>query len=348
MRYSSILVAVICLTISISPIWARKNVKKSATSSIVTVGNGASQLAIDLQGGAIVDFHVTNSTVNPFTWKVTNEQMPANNKSGAIFQGHFLCTGRWGAPTEGEMKAGVPHNGQASRDKWKVLKKTPTSVEMYIKAPLDGIEITRTVKLNKNENALRVTETFYNYTSIGRMFNVVQHATVGAPFLDDSLLVFTNAGKGFMQHLSYPYPNQYSYNWPMAYNSTGADSIDLRLSDTPDSYVSTHIFKDSIGWVVAVSPTYKLSLVYAWKTSEYPWINIWQERVAGKLWAKGLEFGTAGIGRSYQELFMHNTSFGSQNSFVFLDAKKKLIKSYQCWLVNETDKTEIIKNLTIK
>jgi hypothetical protein len=318
-----------------------------AKAKSIILNNGTISLEISVQGGAYIAFQ-NSKGINPFTWKVTTEQMPVNNKSGAVFQGHFLCTGRWGAPTKGEMAAGVPHNGQAARDKWKVLKKSSTAIEMYIRAPLDGVEITRLVELDKNGNGFHVTETFYNYTSIGRMFNVVQHATIGAPFLDDSLQVFTNAKKGFMQHLSYPYPNQYSYNWPMAYNSKGNDSIDLRRSYTPDSYVSTHTFQDSIGWVMAVSPTHKLSLVYVWKTSEYPWINIWQQRVDGKLWAKGLEFGTAGIGRSYQELLMHDTSFGGRNSFVYLDAKQKLTRSYQCWLVTEIDNTILIKNLNLK
>ena len=315
--------------------------------SSVILSNGTISLEISKMGGAFVSLQNVEK-VNPFSWKVTKEQMPVNNRSGAVFQGHFLCTGRWGAPTEGEMAAGVPHNGQAARDKWKILKKTSTTVEMYIKAPLDGIEITRKVELEQNGCGFRVTETFYNYTSIGRLFNVVQHATVGAPFLDDSLKVFSNATKGFMQHLSYPNPYQHSYNWPMAYNSKGVDSIDLRRSDTPDSYVSTHIFSDSVGWVMAVSPTHRLSLVYAWKTTAYPWINIWHQRVEGTLWAKGLEFGTTGIGRSYQDLLAHDTSFEGRNSFVFLDAKQRLTKSYQCWLVKETDKAEIIKNLKIK
>lgn len=317
-------------------------------NELITLKNGVISLKILRSGGSYVSMHLLPENFNPFTWKVTREQMPVNNKSGAVFQGHFLCTGRWGAPTDGEMAAGVPHNGQAARDKWKIVKKSDTSVEMYIKAPLDGIEIRRVITLDKNSNSFRVTETFHNYTTIGRLFNVVQHATVGIPFLDDSLRIYTNATKGFMQHLSYPNPYLHAYNWPYAYNSNGGDSIDLSRSDTPDSYVSTHIFNDSIGWIMAISPTHNLSLVYAWKTSDYPWINIWQQRVDGKLWAKGLEFGTTGIGRSYQDLLSHDTSFVNQNSFVFLDAKQTLTKSYCCWLFNKTNKNEIFKILNLQ
>ena len=94
------------------------------------------------------------------------------------------------------------------------------------------------------------------------------------------------------------------------------------------SYVSTHIFADSIGWVTASSPKNGLLIGYIWKTSDYPWINIWNQVVDGKLWAKGLEFGTTGIGKSYQDLLSVDTRFHGRSSFFFLDATDTVEKSY--------------------
>lgn len=313
------------------------------SASQVVLSDKNIELVIDLQGGAIVDFRRASSTINPFSWKVNATDMPENNRSGAVFQGHFLCTGRWGTPTEGEMKAGVPHNGQASRDVWTVIEKTATSVKMKIKSPLDGIIVERKVSLIEGKNGFQVTESFNNYTSIGRLFNVVQHATIGAPFLNESTSIESNAQKGFMQHLSYPDPNKHAYSWPMAFMAPDADSIDLRRSDSPESYVSTHVFSDSIAWVSATSPAHQLTLVYSWNSADYPWLNVWQQRVDGRLWAKGLEFGTTGIGRSYQDLLRFDTRFNKQNSFVWLDAGEKITKSYSCFLLDTEKRKEMDK-----
>lgn len=326
--------AIFCITISIFPIYASSRLNTTIANSIVILSNDVAQLSIDLKGGAIVDFHLKESKVNPFTWKVSKEQMPANNKSGAVFQGHFLCTGRWGSPTEGEMKAGVPHNGQAARDKWKVLKSSKTSLTMQIKAALDGVVITRVVELLPNSVSFKVTETFHNFTTVGRLFNVVQHATIGAPFLNNDCIVETNAREGFLQTYAYPDPHKYAYSWPMVKSVIGNDSIDLRRTDTPESYVSTHVFADSIGWILINNPVNGLILKYSWKTSDYPWVNIWQQRINGKLWAKGLEFGTTGIGKSYQDLLTNYTSFHGRNSFFFLDAGESVTKNYLCELLS--------------
>jgi len=73
--------------------------------SSVILSNGTISLEISKAGAAIVSLQ-NGGGVNPLSWKLTKEQMPVNNRSGAVFQGHFLCTGRWGAPTDGEIKAG--------------------------------------------------------------------------------------------------------------------------------------------------------------------------------------------------------------------------------------------------
>lgn len=307
-------------------------VKRQSESSTVILSNKFVCLSVLLQGGAFVDFRLIGQSVNPFSWKVTKEQMPVNNRSGAVFQGHFLCTGRWGAPTAGEIKVGVPHNGQSARDKWTIVEKTDSSAIMQIKSPLDGIEITRKIQLITGINGFRVTETFRNYTSIGRLFNIVQHATLGTPFLEESTRVNSNARQGFLQSMCFPDPYRHEFMWPAAYSDSLHTALDLTRSDTKDSYVSTHIFTDSIGWIKASSPSGGLSIAYLWKTREYPWLNLWQQRIDGKLWAKGLEFGTCGIGKPYQELLQTDTRFYGRNSFFFLDAGEKIEKSWCCFL----------------
>ncbi len=329
MKIASRFVVIISLLIGVLPVYANKKKAKVATPTIVTLSNSTSQLSIDLQGGAIVDFHLKASKINPFTWKVTTEQMPANNKPGAVFQGHFLCLGRWGAPTEGEMKAGVPHNGQAGRDTWKLESAQNTGfAKMTANAPNDGITVERTVQMDATNAAYKVTEKVKNVTSVGRLFNIVQHATIGAPFLDSTTLIDSNAKQGFLQTMCYPNPAAYEFVFPNAYADSTKAPLNLRTSNNKDSYVSTHIFTDSIGWIIAATPNKKMLVGYIWKTKDYPWLNLWQQWLDGKLWAKGLEFGTTGVGKSYQELLAVDTRFHGRQSYLFLDATETVAKSY--------------------
>ena len=329
-RISSVLLLVIIFSTNLlAQKKTSKRLSKATSSSVINMKNADSQLSIDLLGGAIVGFQLNTLQINPFTWKVTTAQMPANNKSGAVFQGHFLCLGRWGAPTEGEMKAGVPHNGQAGRDMWQLEPSRKVGfAKMTAKAPIDGIIVERTIQMDAKSAAYKVTEKVKNVTTVGRLFNIVQHATIGPPFLDTTTIISSNAKQGFMQTMCYPNPTAYEFVFPHAYADSTKAPLDLSTSSSRNSYVSTHIFADSIGWIVAATPSKGLLVGYVWKTKDYQWLNLWQQWVDGKLWAKGLEFGTTGVGKSYQELLAVDTRFHGQSSFFFLDAIETVQKSY--------------------
>ncbi|NDW09960.1 hypothetical protein D0T56_09895 [Dysgonomonas sp. 520] len=303
---------------------------------LIELGNTHTEnyLSIDLNGGAMVDFRLTKENPNPFSWNIPIAEMPENNRKGAAFQGHFLCLGRWGSPTMGEMKAGVPHNGQSGNQMWNIVSFEGKSyLHIRSKAPLDGIVVNREIDFDEQNTIFKVTDRIQSTISIGRPFNVVQHATIGPPFLSENTIIDSNAERGFMQHLSYPNPHKFEYVWPHAIIDTLGRTINLTRTDIQESYVSTHLFNDTIGWVTASNADNGLLLGYIWKTKEYPWINIWNEMKDGKPWAKGLEFGTAGIGQSYQDLLAVDTRFHGANSFFYLDALEEVDKSFLCFQV---------------
>ena len=104
----------------------------------------------------------------------------------------------------------------------------------------------------------------------------------------------------------------------------------MRRTDEEENYVTTHLFPDTAtyGWVVALQPEQGLILGYIWRLSEYPWINIWNHYADGQPAAKGLEFGTTGIGAPYEQLIMKDTRFKGQTSFEYIDAGETLEKSF--------------------
>lgn len=296
--------------------------------------NGACQLAIELDGGAITSFRLTGSVCNPFTWQMAREDMPVNNREGAPFHGHFLCLGRWGEPTEGEMKMGMPHNGQIGNSKWRIVSSTSTKAALQATSELDYMVLNRTVELAPSTAVVKITDCVKSTATVGRLCNIVQHATVGPPFLNELTTIESNAADGFMQHLCHQNPERWSYHWPVALADTLGHNIDLTNSSEPTSYVSTHLMADDVAWIAAASPETRLLLGYIWRRADYPWLNLWHQRQEGKLWAKGMEFGTAGVGGSYQQLLATDSRFRGQKSFFYLDAGETVEKTFICFLLN--------------
>lgn len=291
-------------------------------------------LTVDLLGGAFVDFRLSKQTDNPFSWYIPINEMPENNCQGACFQGHFMCLGRWGAPTVGEMRAGVPHNGEAGNKLWKQqILEGDSLLVIRTEAPLDGVSARRKIQFDKINAVFKVTDYINSHLTVGRPFNMVQHATIGPPFLTSSTIINSNATVGFMQHLSYPNPHACEYVWPVAIIDTLGNQIDLTRTDISQSYVSTHLFSEKYGWITATEPQKGLLIGYIWNTEEYAWLNLWHEMKEGKPCAKGLEFGTTGIGVSYQDLLAIDTRFHGVNSFVYLDAWENLEKSFLCFQI---------------
>jgi hypothetical protein len=324
-----------CLLFSAVFVFGQNEPRKDQhKGEVYRLGNSVIELGIDLFGGAYVDLHLVNpKSVNPLTWRLSPSEMPPNNRDGAPFQGHFLCLGRWGSPTEGEIEQGVPHNGQPGNTMWKVKEQSDSlKLIMSNKAPLDGMKVERVVKLEEDKPVFSVVEKVTNITSVGRLNNIVQHVTLGPPFLNENMQVSCNAREGFLQEYCYPDPDQYAFCWPFARIDEKDVNMDLRNTHINKNYVSTHLVGDSVGWVAALQPERNLIIGYTWDTRDYPWINIWNQTDNGQPVAKGLEFGTTGIGKPYPDLLNKNTFFKGVPSYEFLDAGKTVVKSFTGFL----------------
>lgn len=159
--------------------------------------------------------------------------------------------------------------------------------------------------------------------------------TVGPPFLSEETLINSNAAQGFSHAFQYPDPYRNTDHFPQAHlDEAGLEPFDLRLSSEPINYLSRHIFSetDTYGWVTAYDPVSGLVFGYVWETEAYPWINFWQHWQDGRPVAKGLEFGTAGVEKPYQQLLERDTTFHGVRSWEYLDAGEAVEKSYLAFL----------------
>jgi hypothetical protein len=306
----------------------------SNQDTLIVLRNDSVTLSISRFGGAIVDFHFTNQKLNPLDWKVLPKDMPENNREGAPFQGHFLCIGRWGSPTEGEKKAGIPHNGEPANQWWVSRQDTIFGpVTMQTEAPLEQWKLERSIQLSANEACFGVQETLTNQLNTGRFTAIVQHATLGGAFLDENVIVNSNAGAGFNQALISRSLSGFEYRWPQAYSDSLKNTIDLTKTNYSNGYVSTHVIDGETGWATAANPGKELLIGYVWKTYDYPWLHTWHGIKDGKLWAKGLEFGTTGLGDTFSPENRAAITFHGRNNNLFVDAKSSVTKKYVCFLM---------------
>jgi hypothetical protein len=305
----------------------------SQTARVLTLSNDKISVDIQLIGGAITSFKHTAVDVNPLSWKLTEADMPANHKGSPPFAGHFLCVGRWGSPSAAEIEAGILHNGDVNAGEWKLVYKNKAvnqllQTQLYFETDKEQLQMVREFSIHPQSEAILVQETISNTKYTDRLFNWVQHATIGAPFLNSKTIIDCNAGLGFDQRQAPDLLTKSAFRWPNGKLIDGP--VDLRTVNDDRGYVTTHIFDDSIqlGWACAYSPEHKLLIGYVFKTDEYPWLNMWHWKKDGKPHAHGLEFGTTGLGKPYPELLEHCVDFYGHKSYIILPAKGTLKKSY--------------------
>jgi hypothetical protein len=300
-------------------------------SNIVDINNGAATLSVDLLGGAIVDFHLVVNPVNPLSFRFPVENMPDNNKPGAAYQGHFVCVGRWGPPTAGEIKAGLPDHGQAANLLWE--NETPTQkneIKMQVNAPLEGLHVNRTIRLDDSAAIFKVSESVKNVNPLSRLYNVVQHPTLAKPFLTNNTIINCNADRGFNYKFNSK-PLGHAAAWPFG---TMEDLSRINLSKLNKAYSSVFSFTiKKFGWLTAYSPENKLLIGYLWKRSDFAWISFWQDFDGNDIRYRGLEFGTTGMHKPYRDMMEegNHTVFG-ENSYKYIDAGQTQTRSYLAFM----------------
>jgi hypothetical protein len=296
----------------------------------VVVESPAATVLIDLGGGSIVDFHLAGGGLNPLRWLG-----PDDANATLRPMAHFLCLDRWGQPSEAEQRNGMPFHGEASRVPWKELNasegrdaKNLAAMSAYL--PMAGLEIRRSIRLSETAAAFIASETVVNRNRLGRLYNMVQHATIGPPFLDETTVVDSNASRGFMQSSPLPNPEQPEVRWPQAIQK--GNPVDLRrLTNDPEPNVVSFVIDGDTGWVTATNASRELLLGYIFNTADYPWLNFWRHVQDGRPLARGLEFGTTGLHQPFKILVGKPSIFGKP-TFAYLDAGESATRRYMAFL----------------
>ena len=287
------------------------------------VSNAHAEAIFDLGGGSFVSFKLTQNPINPLRWLGPGDESQTNRPMA-----HFLCLDRWGQPSDAELKNGMPFHGEATRVAWKA---TPDHT-MAASLPMAGLDVSRRIQIHPHAALVSVSETVINRNKLGKVYNMVQHPTIGPPFLDEDTIVDSNARRGFAQSSPLPNPEEPSFYWPQALKD--GQPVDMRhLTSDPNPNVVSYVVDDAIGWATASSPKHGLLIGYLWKTSDYPWFNAWRhvDRQGHPL-ARGLEFGTTGLHQPFPVLVRKGRVFG-RPIFTYLDAGEFVTRSYATFLI---------------
>jgi hypothetical protein len=304
--------------------------KETLLNPTIKIENSKAVLEVNLDGGSIPDFHLKELPLNPLNWHSKDTTMPP-------FMGHFVCFDRWGRPSAGEKANGFLHHGEVNTVIWTSLaepKRTDgmLTCSMMCRLPMGGMQLTRKIEMSENEPVFFVTEEITNLNKFGRMFNIVQHITLGPPFLDTSTLFDNNAEKGFEDKedgsLNQEEP---VLRWPEA-NHNG-EKVSLRQFEDPWPRLTSFVYKqnDRYGWVTACNPVKNLLIGYIWEIKDYPWINFWRSMENGVPIAFGMEFGTTGLHEPFPVIAKKGKIF-DRNIYNFIDANEVLTKSYTAFL----------------
>ncbi len=299
----------------------------------------AAMLVVDLGGGSIADFHLKSNPLNPLQWDSwsfgdTPDQAPPIEPRS---MGHFLCLDRWGPATEAEQAHGMGWHGEATRVWWAVDEDVRAEngdlvAQMSAELPLAGLKVSRSIRMAQDQAIFAVAEAVTNTRHLGRVYNIVQHPTIGPPFLDESTRVDANGTRGFMQETPMPTPENPEVHWPSALKKDGTE-VDIRhLTDDASPAVVSYIIEEEYGWTTAINASKGLLIGYIWPEEEYPWFDAWRHVRDGKPFARGLEFGTTGLHQPSPVLLEKGQIFG-RYLFHYIDADETQVFTYANFLM---------------
>ena len=320
----------------------------SSNDTKINLQNNIASLEVDLFGGAITKFQLHQLQINPLSFQFTKEQMPANNKAGAAYQGHFLCAGRWGEPSAGEIQTGIPNHGEPVNILWHFKNKTEQSLQMQVYSSKEELLVARNLQLSKSHASFTVKETVTNKNILGRLFNIVQHPTIAAPFLNEHTIVNCNADKGF-EYRNGNAPEEHLVQWSRVLDDAG-NEFDLRNSNHVFNSVYSFIVNpnEKYGWITAYSPMHQLLFGYIWQRKDFPWVNLWQHFENGKIKYRGLEFGTTGLHLPFQTIWKNNLfKVLGENTAAYIDAGEKISYEYAAFLCPTAGSITAVKNVAI-
>lgn len=308
----------------------------------IVLDNGTIALTVLTSGGSLakITLHADDEKLSPM-WDSLKADMEAGRPirdAGGV--GHFLCVDGFGRSSAEEQAAGLGGHGEAHRLEWSTVEKDEgrtTKLSQSVHLPLTKEVYERTVEMVDGENVVYVRARLTSLLAFDRPINWAEHATIGSPFLEPGVTVVDLSEHKAMtrpwksgSRLPHRLASGVPFEWPMAPTTDGTE-VDLRAApDPPNSGDHTGHLMTLSGehaWVTALHPGKRLLLGYVWHTSDYPWLQTWENYPPQGMRARGLEFGTQAFDVSRRQTVTESELFG-QPLYRWLPAKSTIEGRY--------------------
>lgn len=315
-------------------------------SGKIKISNRIVSLKLNLNGGCIDSFiHNSRPDLNLLNFSFSKHQMKKIGNIGAPFRGHFICCPYWGSAGPLGNETG-PLHGPFAAGRWKQLVLNTNELIIEAKHKNYGLSIQKKITLHPSNSIFKVEDTVQNLLNNPVPFNLVQHPSLQAPFLDEHMIIYSNAEKGITQDDILQGNLKQSFHWPMI--KMGKKKIDLSKSIRQASVVASFIIptEEKLGWVVAYSSVQELLFGYCWLRNDYHWLNIWKQLEANKTIYTGLEFGTTGVHLSLYETMQHHAVIWNCKNYELLAPKANATKSYWSFILPLKGKVNGVKNIS--
>ncbi len=248
--------------------------------------------------------------------------------------GHFVCVDGFGPASDQEKQAGLPGHGEAHTLPWATRSSgrqgQVVRLVQSVVLPRTRERLTRTIRMADGEQVIYVNNTLQSLLGFDRPICWAEHATIGSPFLEAGVTVVDLSKNRAMTRPHEPGPRRLphrltsgeEFTWPMA-PTLDSGKVDLRAAPAPPNSGdhTGHLMDPAreYAFATALHPTKRLLLGYLFKTSDFPWLQIWENYPAEGMMARGLEFGTQAFDLPRRQVITQGKIFG-QNLFRWLPA----------------------------
>lgn len=291
------------------------------------------------RGGALVECRLAGQPVNPLSFEMSTES------GGGYYRGHFLCAPRWGEPGWQEEAAGLRKHGDLRELDWELIPLATDSIEMSVHSEAEQLAVVRKVSAIPGTTCWHWEEKIQNVSDDNRRMNLVQHPTLGRPFLNADTRVDASVAAGFRYQGLRTDPEKME-SWPAHRRSDGTLG-DLRVASAADAGVYSYpTAAADLGWITALDPHSQQLIGYCWPATQFPWIHHWIHEVEGQVLYRGLEFGTAPLHQPIDFLAQqYGTHFAGQPMWLELGAGEFRDFHFYFWCIPLPPQAVAVNNI---
>ena len=280
--------------------------------------------------------------MNPLWNPLRAEQVagrPLRPRESLNHVGHFICVDGFGRTSAEEKAAGLAFHGEAqslpwATESWGKQGRVARLVQV-VHLPRVHEILTRTLTLVDGEQVVYAHQTLESLLDFDRPILWAEHATIGAPFLEQGVTVLDMSKNRALTHPHAPERRQRlvpdkEFSWPMAPSVRGG-VVDLRVTPTTNDStdLTGHLMDtgEELGFVTALHPKKRLLLGYVFKTSQFAWMQCFENYTPEIPVVRAFEFSTQPFVASRRDVISRSQVFGKP-IYRWLPARSKIEGNY--------------------